>query len=174
MSEPSVGALEVPETCVLAVDLGLRCGLAWYVGGAGLSLRLVRHRCTEFHTRSRLKAAVGGILREVPGLVAVVGEGDRSLWAFWEKAAASKGAESRLVTPEMWRAGLWGDRAPVAGKDAKALARKVAEGTGREDGLVVRFGQRGVTPMRTDAAEAVCIGYWAARERGWDTGGGDV
>lgn len=154
---------------LLAVDLGLRCGLAWFVRGELGEVRLVRHRCTEFHTRTRLKAAVGGILAEVPGLIAVVAEGDRGLWAIWEKAARVRGAEVACVSPERWRRGLWGEATPAAGKDAKALARRMAEGEGRrgDGGIVGRLGVRGATAMRTDAAEAVCLGYWAAREVGW-------
>lgn len=163
-----LGAAEV-DAAVLAIDLGLRCGLAWYVRGADGDVRLVRHRCTEFHTRTRLKAAVAGVLSEVPGLAGLVGEGDRDLWAIWEKASRLRGVESLHVSPERWRRGLWGERTPTAGKDAKAWARRVAEGDGRrgEEGLVGRLGVRGATRMRTDAAEAVCLGFWAVREAGW-------
>jgi hypothetical protein len=164
----ALGAAEVGAS-LLAIDLGLRCGLAWYVRDSQTEVRLVRHRCTEFHTRTRLRAAVMGVLGEVPGLVGVVAEGDRGLWAIWEKGAAARGIGIACVSPERWRRGLWGASAPTSGKDAKAWALRVAEGDGRrgEEGLVGRFGARGATRMRTDAAEAVCLGFWAAREAGW-------
>ncbi len=155
---------------LLAVDLGLRCGLAWWargVNGADGAVRLVRHRCTEFHTKARLKAALPGVLAEVAGVVAVVGEGDRGLWAYWEKVSAARGVEAVWVSPETWRVGLWGAGAPVEGVAAKARARVVADGGPGVEGLVAQFGGRRATRLRTDAAEAVCIGYWAARVRGW-------
>jgi hypothetical protein len=159
---------------LLAVDLGLRCGLAWWVRDAQ-GVGLVRHRCTEFHTRTRLKAAVRGVLGEVGGLGWVVGEGDRGLWEIWRRGAALLGAETVWVSPERWRTGLFGERGRdgMGGKALKAAARLMVEGSGErrggrvDRGLLGRFGERARVPLRTDAAEAVCLGYWAARDRGW-------
>jgi len=142
---------------LLAIDLGLRAGLAVY-GDDG---RLEDYRSQNFGTRTRLRRAVMPVLEAVDGLDEVVMEGDRTLGEIFERAAVHRGARTRYVAAERWRRVLLLDREQHSGDDAKhsadAVARRVIDWSGA----------RAPTSLRHDAAEAILIGLWAVLERGW-------
>ncbi len=142
---------------LLAVDLGLKAGVARY-GGDG---RLVAYRSTNFGSRERLKRGLGAVLDEAPGLAVVVVEGDRHLAALWEREATRRGARCVAVSPEQWRALLLNPSARRSGADAKesadALARRV----------IAWSGAPRPTSLRHDAAEAILIGLWGVIAEGW-------
>ena len=87
---------------LLAIDLGLRCGLALY----GRDGRLVRFSSRRFASITTLKRAAWSVLAELPPLEVVVVEGDRALGEVWLKAVEKRGAEGRFVRPEQWRGAL--------------------------------------------------------------------
>lgn len=142
---------------LLAVDLGLRTGVAVY----GPSGRLERYGSRHLGDRARLRTAAGRILGEVDGLAVVVVEGDRGLATAWARHADRRGARTLLVAPETWRARLLHPRerrdAAGAKRAAGALARTA----------IAELGHRAPTSLRHDAAEAVLIGLWGVLELGW-------
>jgi hypothetical protein len=142
---------------LLAIDLGLRCGVALFDRDGGL----VRFSSHNFGTRTRLKKAAWTIVSEVEELTHIVVEGDRALGDIWLKAAAKRGADGRFVAPETWRARLLLPREQRSGGDAKrnadALARAVIEASNAKR----------PTSLRHDVAEAICIGLWGVLELGW-------
>ncbi len=142
---------------LLAVDLGLRCGLALFDAEAGLQW----YRSSHFGSRSQLKRAVYGIMRPIDGLAALAIEGDRDLGDIWAKLAAKWDVEVLRVAPETWRACLLLDRQQTSGTAAKeaadAVARRVIGASGADN----------PTSLRHDAAEAILIGLWGAWSMGW-------
>lgn len=142
---------------LLAVDLGVRCGLAIY----GAHGRLSSYRSTNFGSVARMKSAVWGIMRGVDELCQVVAEGDRNLAQAWEKAATKQGADFTLIGAEVWRDELLLPRQQRSGADAKEAADQVA----RE--VIDWSGADRPTSLRHDAAEAILIGLWGVLELGW-------
>lgn len=145
------------ERSLLAVDLGLRTGLALF-GGDG---RLLWARSHNFGTRERLRRGAQGILAAIPALAAVYVEGDRALGAAWMDRAERLGASGRAVAPETWRERLLLPRERRSGEDAKAAADTLARRVFAWSGLP------SPTSLRHDAAEAVLIGLFGVLELGW-------
>lgn len=145
---------------LLAVDLGLRAGLAVY-GDDG---RLRWFRSVHFGNMTRFKRAVPSILESIPDLVLLVVEGDRHLADVWSKAGERVGVDMRAVNPETWRTAMMFPRemrtGALAKEHADALARRII------DWSTVRR----PTSLRHDAAEAILIGMWGVMEMGWLTG----
>ena len=142
---------------LLAVDLGLRSGLAQYgVGG-----QLLSYRSTHFGSLQRLKKGVPGIFKSIGPVQHVVAEGDRYLGEIWQKWAHQYGAQFHLVSAEKWRSQLLIPRKQlnrkVAKDEADVLARKI----------IVWSGLKRPTSLRHDAAEAILIGLWAVLDLGW-------
>jgi hypothetical protein len=142
---------------LLAIDLGVRCGLALY----GKDGRLIWYRSTNFGSRSRMKKAAYGIVRDIDGLEWVVAEGDRGLADIWHKCAKKFGATTRTIDAADWRDALMLDRHRRSGADAKAradsLAREVIDWSDVDR----------PTSLRHDAAEAILVGLWGVLEAGW-------
>ncbi len=142
---------------LLAVDLGLRAGLALY-GGDG---RLRWYRSTHFGTMATLKQGLRRVVREAGPLAFLYAEGDLHHFDLWAKEAQRAGAQARRVSPERWRAGLLLGRERRSGAEAKAHADTLAR-------CVVEWsGAKGVTSLRHDAAEAILIGLHGVLEVGW-------
>lgn len=144
---------------ILAVDLGLRSGLALY--DAGL---LRAFRSQNFGTISRLKRAIPVVLHAFSAtgpIDAVVVEGDRRLGELWQKDAERRMARFFFVAPEVWRASLLLPREQRSGVDAKeAASRKALELI--EQSIAAGSGlKRPRTALVDDVAEAICIGAWA-------------
>jgi len=137
-------------TSILAVDLGLRTGLALY-GGDG---RLVWYRSQHFGNTERLRRGAHGILNATPGVAAIVIEGGGNLAVVWEKEAQQRGLAVRRVEAEVWRQVFLLPREQRSGVEAKRyageLARKVIEWSAAPR----------PTSLRHDAAEAILVGLW--------------
>lgn len=142
------------ECLILAVDLGLRCGLA-LMDDSG---RILRVHHTNFGTRSRLKSAVRGILRQWGPITHVIAEGDPSLGKYWRREAERTNAEYATVAPETWREDLLLSRDRRSGADAKAAA--IVEATR----ILDESGLRPSTRLRDDTAEAILIATWYQRK----------
>lgn len=142
---------------LLAVDLGLRTGLALYAETG----RLVWYRSKNFGSRGRLRRAAAGMLSEIPELARLVLEGDRALADIWEREVRGPNVSVRRVAPEEWRGKLLYAReqssGPKAKQSADELARKIIQWSGAPR----------PTSLRHDAAEAIAIGLWGVLQAGW-------
>jgi hypothetical protein len=91
---------------LLAVDLGLRTGLALY----GPDGRLRWYRSRNFGSAARLRRAVYGLLNELPEVSRLVLEGGGPLGDIWEKEGGRRGLAVRRIGAETWRARLFHPR----------------------------------------------------------------
>ena len=142
---------------LLAVDLGLRTGLALY----GRDGRLIWYRSQNYASVKRLKSAVHGILRDPPGIAHLVIEGGGQLADVWIKAADRRGITVHQISAETWREAFLYPRdqrsGPQAKKNAGVLAKQVIQWSGAKR----------PTSLRHDAAEAVLAGLWGVIRVGW-------
>ena len=147
----------LPEEMLLAVDLGLRAGLAWF----NRQGRLVRCRSTHFADRGTLRRALPGLWLEVPGVTELVLEGGGDLAEIWLESARRHAVATHVVTAEDWRAELLFPREQRSGAQAKAAAGRLCQKVMRWSGFT-RPGQ-----LVHDASEAVLCGLWMAHRLGW-------
>jgi len=84
---------------LLAVDVGVRTGLAVYRGDG----RLIWYRSRNFGAAARLKRAIPALLHEAFDPTYVVLEGGGPLAEHWATAAERQGAHVRRVSAEEWR-----------------------------------------------------------------------
>ena len=149
--------METHSTTLLAVDLGLRSGLAQY----GTDGRLIRYRSTHFGSLKTLKKAVPGIFKSLGPVTHVVVEGDRNLADIWKKSSLYCGAHFQTVSAEKWRRELLIPRKQVNRKRAKDEADRLARK------IIGWSGLKRPVSLRHDAAEAILIGLWAVLELNW-------
>lgn len=142
---------------LLAVDLGLKAGLACY----GPDGRLAWYRSTSFGTFTRLKRGIPSVLDEVPGLSLLALEGDRHMAELWSKLAEKRGARTLIVRPEQWRERLLLPRQRRSGADAKQTALSVARQ------VIEESGAKRPTSLNDDVAEAILIGRYGVMLAGW-------
>ena len=142
---------------LLGVDLGYRCGLAVFAAEGTLR----SYRSQRFGGRQQIKRGADRVIAEAGPVEAVVVEGEAQLARWWSRAAERAGAEATVVTPETWRAALLHPIERRDGTTAKAAADRLARLAVRE------LGGPGVTSLRDDAAEAICIGLWGLVTLGW-------
>ncbi len=162
MAEPpdeGDGVVATGGRTLLAVDLGLRTGLAVY----GEDGRLLRYRSTHFPNVGTLKRALPRVLDEAPNLAWLVCEGDRHYGTIWARLAEKRGAKVLRLSAEHWRGVLLSERERVDGARAKESADKIA----RE--VIAAFGAKRPTSLTHDVAEAILIGLWGVLEVGWLT-----
>ena len=138
---------------LLAVDMGLRTGLAHY----GPDGRLQSYRSKHFASRAELRRGVTSILREAPPLAWIWLEGGGDIAEVWEKQAAHRGIDFRQIHAHDWRPTLLLPRQQRSGEIAKresdALARRVI-------GWSEIPKPKG--DLRHDTAEAILIGLHGA------------
>jgi hypothetical protein len=144
-------------SALLAVDLGLKTGLALY----GRDGKLRWYRSKNFGTTARLKRAVYTLLKEIPDLAMVVIEGGGDIADIWEREAARREIPVSRVSAEQWRERLLLRREQRTGAMAKEVAMELA------DRIIAWSGLRRPTAPRHDAAEAILIGLWGVIEQGW-------
>lgn len=137
---------------ILAVDLGLRCGLARFHSDGNLDW----FRSQHFANVAAVKRAVFDIIHSAEVQILVV-EGDKRLAAIWQKIAEKQDLAFLHPSPERWRTDVFVPRERRRGSDAKAAARVLAEKIILGSGVARRH-----SPT-TDAAEAICLGHWAVR-----------
>ncbi len=141
------------------MDLGLRSGMAFF----GEDGRLRWYRSQNFGSQTRLKRAVPSVLQSAGPLAWLVLEGGGPIADVWEREAARRALPVLRVAAQDWRAVLLYAREQRSGSDAKdaadGLARRVIEWSGAPR----------PTSLRHDAAEAILLGLWGAKEVGWLT-----
>lgn len=142
---------------LLAVDVGLRTGLALY----GQDGRLHWYRSRNFGNATRLRAGVHAVLRETPNVEWLVLEGGGPLADIWTHEAQRRGILVRTISAEDWRNSLLYPRqhrnGPQAKHSADILARRI----------IAWSRARRPTSLRHDAAEAILIGLWGLVSIGW-------
>jgi hypothetical protein len=139
---------------LLAVDLGVRTGLALY----GRDGRLRWYRSKNFGNAIRLKRGVRAILAELPELAWLVVEGGGRLAEIWEVEAIWRQIPLRQISAEVWRQKLLYPREQrIAKQSAGELARQI----------IAWSGAPRPTSLQHDAAEAILIGLWGVLEIGW-------
>ncbi|HEX5871554.1 MAG TPA: hypothetical protein VFY65_14105 [Longimicrobium sp.] len=135
---------------LLAVDLGLRTGLALY----GADGRLRWYRSQNFGTATRLRRGVHGVLRDLPEVRWLVLEGGGNLAEIWTREAERIGISVHRIAAETWRERLLYAREQRTGASAKHhagdLARQVIDWSAAPR----------PTSLRHDAAEAILAGLW--------------
>ncbi|KAB8140930.1 hypothetical protein F8S13_22070 [Chloroflexia bacterium SDU3-3] len=142
---------------LLAIDLGLRTGLALY----GEDGRLRWYRSHNFGAASRLRKGAPTIVGEVPDLAWLVIEGGGQLATPWEREATRRGLGLRQIGAETWRQVLLYDREQRSGAQAKLAADDLARR------VIAWSGASQPTALRHDAAEAILVGLWAVLDLGW-------
>jgi hypothetical protein len=147
----------VGDESLLAVDLGLRTGLALY----GRDGRLVWYRSQHFAGRQTLRSGVAGLLEEHRGVSRIVMEGGGPLATIWQRQAAVRKIPTLLIHAETWRRSFFGDEYIAdrrgAKRDAGVMARRVIDWSGADK----------PTSLRHDAAEAILVGLWGVLELRW-------
>jgi hypothetical protein len=142
---------------LLAVDLGLKTGLALY-NRLG---RLVWYRSRNFGTTDRLRRAIRHLFDEMDALEILVIEGGGPLAEIWMREATRRAIAVHRIGADQWRKELLYPRQQRTGPQAKRcadpLARRVIEWSGAPR----------PTSLRHDAAEAVLVGLWGVLHVGW-------
>ncbi len=142
---------------LLAVDLGLKTGLALY----DRTGRLIWYRSHNYGSRPRLKRGVCNLLAATPHLAWLVLEGGGSLAKIWEHEAERRRIPVRLIQADVWRRQLLYPREQRNGRQAKRnaddLARRIIEWSGAPR----------PTSLRHDTAEAILAGLWTVLDLGW-------
>ena len=142
---------------LLAVDLGLKTGLALYARDG----RLQWYRSRNFGSRSRLRRAAESILKQSDDVEVLVLEGGGDIAIPWIAEAKRKGLRVLQLQAGTWRKQLLLSRHQRSGKDAKKYADKLARS------IIEWSAAKSPTSLRHDAAEAICIGLWGIHEIGW-------
>lgn len=142
---------------LLAVDLGIKTGLALY----GTDGRLVSYRSQNFGTSPRLKRGAHGILHGHPELTHLVLEGGGSIADLWLREGRKRGLDSTVIHAETWREAFLLPRE----RATAALAKRHAGEMARD--VIAWSGLPGATALRHDAAEAVLVGLWGVLHAGW-------
>jgi hypothetical protein len=144
---------------LLAVDLGLRTGLAFYHGDG----RLAWYRSQHFGTRDALRRGVRGLLDvlKADDLGRIVLEGGGPIAEIWTKEVVRRGLECRQIAAEDWRKVLFLNDFPTETEQAKRRADVVAR-------RVIEWSDAPrPSSLRHDAAEAILIGLWGVLDAGW-------
>ncbi|NNF59269.1 MAG: hypothetical protein HKN04_13620 [Rhodothermaceae bacterium] len=148
----------MPEAALLAVDLGLRTGFAFY----GRDGRLLRYRSQNIGSRARLTRAAPAILREHPTLERLVLEGGGDFAEVWRRAGERRGLAVTIVDAQRWREALLLPREQRNGANAKQHADTLARAVIAWSGAPAPKGA-----LRHDAAEAIGVGLWGVLQAGW-------
>jgi len=158
MIEPAGG--ESSRECLLAVDSGLRTGLALYDRRG----RLLWWRSKHFGDRGSLKRAIRGFLTGPSGLSWIIVEGGGDYGDLWVREAGRRGIRAMVISAEDWRQNLFYRREMRCGADAKRHALTLARRVIAWSGLPLP------AALGDDAAEAVLAGLWGLCRVGWTPG----
>jgi len=142
---------------LLAVDLGVRTGLALY----GREGRLKWHRSRNFGTIQRLRRGVSAVIGVIPDLEILLLEGGGDLAEIWEREAIRRSLPVVRINAELWRKEFLYPREQRSGAEAKRMADRIARR------VILWSGIRKPTSLKDDAAEAILAGLWGVIHMGW-------
>lgn len=142
--------MEHEAGCLLAVDVGLRTGLALF----GADARLLWYRSHHFARIGGLKRRVHSLLEETAPLSWLVLEGGGQAADVWIREAGRREVRLLQTQAQQWRAQLLLAREQRSGQQAKACAIALARR------IIAWSGAPGPTALRHDTAEAICVGFW--------------
>jgi len=142
---------------LLAVDLGLKTGLALYSDTG----RLCWYRSKNFGTAASLRRGVNTLMNTIPDLLYLVIEGGGTLALIWEREAKRRDIPVIQINAEKWRQKLLYPREQITGP----LAKHYADDQARK--IINWSGTARPSSLRHDTAEAILIGLWAVLEIGW-------
>ncbi len=149
--------MAVPTHHLLAVDVGLHTGLAFFSEEA----RLLWYRSHHFSSPSKLKKVIGKLLREQPRPSHLFLEGGGPLVDLWLREAEKLAISTKQLHAQQWRECLFYDRQHRSGSQAK----KQADGLARQ--VIQQLGGKKPTGLRHDTAEAVLVGLYGLLQLGW-------
>lgn len=142
---------------LLAIDLGLRTGLACYRPDG----RLAWYRSSNLGDVVRLRKAIPGILDGIEDLQWLALEGGGTLAQIWRKEAERRQLQVLQCQARDWRRQLLLPRRQRSGIEAKRHAGVAAR-------RVIDWSRaRKPTALRHDAAEAILTGLYAVMAIGW-------
>jgi hypothetical protein len=139
-------------SALLAVDFGLRTGLALY----GQDGRLLWYRSQHYGARAALRRGVHGLLDANADLARLVLEGGGPIADIWLREALRRGLSVGQISAEDWRAKFFLPRDQRGRDRSKAIADDLARR------VIAWSGAARPTSLRHDAAEAILIGLWVA------------
>lgn len=142
---------------LLAVDLGLKTGLALY----GQNGRLCWYRSKNYGSTARLRRGVRTLLNTLPDISLLVLEGGGTIASIWEHEAMRRNIPVRQISAEQWRKKLLYHREQLTGSHAKHYAGNLARK------IIVWSGIVRPASLRHDTAEAILTGFWAVIDIGW-------
>jgi hypothetical protein len=142
---------------LLAVDLGIRSGLALY----GRDGRLRWYRSKNFGNTAQLRRGARTILAEQPELTWLILEGGGEIAEIWQREAEYRQILVHQISAEAWRQFMFYPRQQRTGIKAKQSADKLARR------IIEWSGISRPTSLRHDAAEAILVGLWGVLEVGW-------
>jgi hypothetical protein len=142
---------------LLAVDLGVRTGLALY----GLDGKLRWYRSRNFGTIQRLRRGVSAVLDGISDIILLVIEGGGELAEIWEREATRRSVPVIKINAELWRKEFLYPREQRSGAEAKQKAGRMARR------VIIWSGVRKPTSLRHDTAEAILAGLWGVMDAGW-------
>ena len=142
---------------LLAIDVGVKCGFARF-NEEGI---LEWFQARDLGNRSRMKKAAYSILREQLPLSEIILEGGGDLAEIWRKEATKLNIPTETISAETWRKDLLLPREQKGSANAKQAAQKLATQ------VISDRGSASATKLRTDAAEAILVGLWAAKRKKW-------
>lgn len=142
---------------LLAIDLGVKTGLALYNDSA----KLQWYRSHNYGNKGRLKNNIPEIFHGVPSLSVLVIEGGGPIAELWKNMAIRHDLITLQVFAEEWRKELFYDRQIRNGEMAKQNAIIMAKK------VIIWSGIHNPTAMRHDTAEAILVGLWGVLKVGW-------
>ncbi len=142
---------------LLAVDLGVRTGLALY----GSDARLLWYRSQNFGSAARLRRGVYTLIASLPDLHWLILEGGGPIADIWQREALRRQIAVKRISAEQWREVFLLPRERRSGALAKTHARELAR-------RVIEWSAASrPTSLRHDAAEAILVGLWGVLDAGW-------
>lgn len=154
---PSEAAAPSDREFLLAVDVGLYTGLAFFDRNA----RLLWYRSHHPAGAQQLKRLVAKLLRTPPRPTHLYYEGGGPLAEIWDKAAQELSIQQKRIQAQQWRQCLFHARQHSTSSIAKR------EAIGRARTVIEQLGGKKPTNLRHDTAEAILIGTYALIDLGW-------
>lgn len=150
-------AIKDSSDLLLAVDAGIRAGLALY----NMEAKLLWYESHNYGNRPALRRAVQSFLQKYPTIAWLIIEGGGPVADIWKNQAKKLFIKIRQIDAEKWRSELFYNKerrtGSLAKQNADALARKVIN----YSGLPLP------KALRHDAAEAILIGFWGLLDVNW-------